>query len=161
DRRRGAAAYRVRVEPGTVADSGGVLKAVQRDVQQDRADDAALGSSLFSGREPLSSLEHPCLQPPGDHVPGGEAAELLQEEVVADLVECRRQVRVEDPCPLRVALERVIERLGRVLAAASRPEPVRSGLEPGLPLRLQRILDPRLMAPVQKHGYPERALLAV
>jgi site-specific DNA recombinase len=35
-------------------------------------DDPALGSSLLGRRESLALLKHPCLQPPGNHVPGGE-----------------------------------------------------------------------------------------
>jgi site-specific DNA recombinase len=35
-------------------------------------DDPALGRALADGREPLACLEHPRLQPPGDHFPGGE-----------------------------------------------------------------------------------------
>src|SRR5215510_4567214 len=39
----------------------------------------------------------------------------------------------------------------RVLAATTRPEPVLTGLEPGFPLRLQRIADPSLMAAIHEH----------
>ena len=39
-------------------------------------DDPALWSALLSRRESLARLEHPGLQPPGDHVPGRERAEL-------------------------------------------------------------------------------------
>ena len=42
------------------------------------------------------------------------------------------------------------------MAAAARPEPVRSGLEPGLPLGFQRITYPRLVASVQQNRNSER-----
>jgi site-specific DNA recombinase len=124
-------------------------------------DDPALWSALLSRREPLARLEHPGLQPPGDHVPGRERAELAKKEGVVNFVECRGQVRVQDPRPLGLALQRGVERLSRVLTAPTRPEPVRPGLEPGFPLRLQRVLDPCLMAAVQDHGYPEWSLLSI
>ena len=112
-------------------------------------DHAALWSSLPGRREPFSGLENPCLQPSGDHIPGGEAAERLEQLLVADLVECGCQVRVQYPYPPGFPAQGIEQRLDRVMAAAARPEPIRSGLEPGLPLGLQRILHPGLMAPVR------------
>jgi hypothetical protein len=76
DRNRGVIPRTVGVVAVAVADSGGLLKAVQRDIQQDGADDPALWSTFLRGRESLTRLEHPSLQPPGDHVPGGERPEL-------------------------------------------------------------------------------------
>jgi len=64
---------------------------------------------------------------------------------MVDLVERRRQVSIENPCPLGARpLADGIDRLDRVMAAAARPEPVTTGLEPGLPLGLQRVADPWL-----------------
>jgi hypothetical protein len=75
-----------------------------------------------------------------------------------DLVERARQVRVQRPhAPGAWALARVVDRRDRVVAAPARPEPVGSGLEPGLPLGLQRITDPRLMTAVHDHRNAERA----
>ncbi len=45
----------------------------------------------------------------------------------------------------------------RVVAAAARPEPIRSGLKLGLPLGLQRITYPCLMTPVRDYRNSERA----
>ena len=60
--------------------------------------------------------------------------------IMIDAVERRGQVRVQRPhAPGRRAFARVVDRRDRVLAATARPEPIRSGLEPGLPLRLQRV----------------------
>jgi hypothetical protein len=45
------------------------------------------------------------------------------------------------------------------MAASPRPEPVRSGFEPGLPLRFQRVTDPLLVAAVHEHGDGDFILL--
>jgi hypothetical protein len=42
------------------------------------------------------------------------------------------------------------------VAAAARPEPIRTRLKPCLPLGLQRIFHPRLMAAVDQQRYPKR-----
>ena len=77
---------------------------------------------------------------------------------MADFVERRCQVGVQRPCALgHRAFAHVVNRADRVLAAAARPEPVRPGFEPGLPLRFQRVTDPLLVAAVHQHGNPERA----
>ena len=47
--------------------------------------------------------------------------------------------------------------LHRVLAGAARPEPIRPGLEPGLPLGLQRPRRQGLQRPVGDHGDTEPA----
>jgi hypothetical protein len=79
---------------------------------------------------------------------------------VVDAVERRGQVRVQRPCVLgRWPRAHVVNRADRVVAAPAQPEPVGCGLEPGLPLGLQRVADPRLMATVHKHGNPERPQL--
>jgi site-specific DNA recombinase len=58
-------------------------------------DDAALGSSLPGWREPFPGLGNTCLQPPRDHILRGETADHFQQVLVADLVECACQVRVQ------------------------------------------------------------------
>src|SRR3954454_11167424 len=45
------------------------------------------------------------------------------------------------------------------MAAATRPKPIRLGLEPGLPLGFQRSADPALMASVRDHRNAERPQL--
>jgi hypothetical protein len=75
---------------------------------------------------------------------------------MVDGVERAGQVRVENPHPCAAAGQGVEQRLDRVVTAATRPEPVRSGLEPGLPLRLQCLADPCLVAPVHDHRDAER-----
>jgi hypothetical protein len=80
--------------------------------------------------------------------------------IMIDAVERRGEVRVQRPHALsQRPRAHVADRRDRVLAAPARPEPIRSGLEPGLPLRLQRVFHPGLMAPVDQHGNPERAKL--
>ena len=79
-----------------------------------------------------------------------------------DVVERCRQVRVEHPLTLGpAALERRVDRLDRVVTAASRSEPVRARLEPCLPLRFQRVSDPGLLHPVPQHRYPQWPLLPI
>src|SRR6266498_4768849 len=80
---------------------------------------------------------------------------------VIDSVERRFQARVQDPQPFGgLAAQRVEDGLDRVLAATSRPEPVGSGLEPGLPLGLQRIAD-MLAGPRCHRAWDDGALLSV
>src|SRR5579859_4055387 len=75
-------------------------------------------------------------------------------------VECRGQVRIQRPYPLgHPAFAGHVDRLGGVLAAAARPEPVGSGLEPGLPLGFQRVTDSALVTAVRNHGNTERPQL--
>jgi hypothetical protein len=88
DRDRGSAPGVPGTEAGgLVADPGGFLQPVQRDVQQARRNRAALGSALPGRREPLARLEHARLQPVPDHVPGRERPELAEQEGMIDLVE--------------------------------------------------------------------------
>ncbi len=75
---------------------------------------------------------------------------------MADLVERARQVGVEYPRPRGIPAQGDKQGLDRVMAAAARPEPIGSGLKPGLPLGLQRISHPCLMAPVNQHRNSER-----
>jgi hypothetical protein len=78
---------------------------------------------------------------------------------MVEVVERRRQVRVQHPQPLAAGTPSGHKhRLDRVMAASTGPKPVRSGLKPGLPLGLQRADRHRLQTPVDDHGYPQRAL---
>jgi hypothetical protein len=80
--------------------------------------------------------------------------------IMIDAVERRGEVRVQRPHALsQRPRAHVADRRDRVLAAPARPEPIRSGLEPGFPLRFQRVTDPLLVAAVHQHGNPERAKL--
>src|SRR5208282_638058 len=117
----------------------------------------ALGSSLPGRRKPFPSLENPCLQPPGDHIPRGETAEYFQQVPVADLVERACQISIKNPHPPGFPVQGVVQGFYRVVTAATRPEPIGPGLEPGLPLGLQRITYPCLMAPIRKNRNSERA----
>jgi site-specific DNA recombinase len=123
-------------------------------------DDTALGGSL-PGRREYPVLDHPGPQPSRDHVPGGERPERFEKPPVLNSVERRRQVGIHDPHALAPAFQRGEQRCNRVGAAASRPEPVRAGLEPGLPLRLQRVPDPCLVAAVGQRGNTERTAFSV
>ena len=107
-------------------------------------------------------LEHPRRQPRPDHFPAGKGPDRRQQVRMVELVERRGQVRVKGPYSCGpAALARVVDRLDRVLAAAARPEPVGPGFEPGLPLRLQRVLGPCLVTAVHEHGNAERAQLRI
>ena len=72
----GAARHRL-PGPGAgraIADPGGLLQPVQRDVQEQRTDHPALGSSLLGRGEPLALLEHARFQPVRGSVPGRETS---------------------------------------------------------------------------------------
>ena len=123
-------------------------------------DHTALRGSLLGGREPLARLEHARLQPAGDHVPGRERPDGSEKMIMIDAVERRGQVGIQRPHAAgHRALAHVVDRRDRVMAATARPEPIRSGLEPGLPLGLQRVLDPVLVTPIQDHWNSERPQL--
>ena len=95
-----------------------------------------------------------------DHSPRGERAKPHEEVIVIDLVERRRQIRVEHPLALRAfALRNLVDRCDRVMAATTGPKPIGPRLEPRLPLGLQRAHDPRLLRTVEDHGDTERAPL--
>jgi hypothetical protein len=87
---------------------------------------------------------------------------MAEEPVMVDPVERRRQVRIQDPGPLRaLALADQEDRLDRVMTAPARTEAVAPHLEPGLPLGLQRIEHHGLRRTVGDHGDAERTTLAV
>src|SRR5438034_11713582 len=75
---------------------------------------------------------------------------------MVDGVERAGQVRVENPHPCAAPGQGVKQRLDRVVTAATRPKPVRSGLEPSFPFRLQCLTDPCLMTPIHDHWDAER-----
>src|SRR6266568_7830434 len=144
-----------------VADPSGLLHPVQRHVQQHGADHPALGSSLLGRGEP-SLFDHPCLQPLLDLIPGGKGAEMGEQQVVIDSVECRRQIRVEHPPAGGVGTPRhVKDGLNGVVAAPAGTKPIGSRLEPGLPLGFQRADHLRLAHAVDDHGNTERTLFSV
>jgi hypothetical protein len=137
---------------GRVAGSGDLLHPVQGDVQQHRTDHTALRSSLLGAVQP-SLLDHARLQPLPDHPPRGERAEHGQDVVVGDAVERPSQICVQRPQAFRAsALDDLVDRLDRVMAAAAGPESVGPRLEPCLPLGLQRVRDACPVAPVENHG---------
>ncbi len=80
---------------------------------------------------------------------------------MVNVVERASQIGVKNPHPFGFPAQGVEQGLYRVVAAATRPKPVRSGLELGLPLRLQRVTDPGLMTPVHDHWDAEGAHLGL
>lgn len=112
---------------------------------------------MVVGEEPTSAVaEYPAVQPVPDQTPGGECSESGKKVVVIDSVECRCQVRVEYPLPVRVAaLAGQKDRLDRIVAASARPVSVGSRLEPRLLLRLQRVERDSLQSSVGNHWNPE------
>ena len=125
-------------------------------------DHPALGGSLPGRGEP-AVFDHARRQPPGDQLPGRERAELAEEMVVVDPVECRCQVRVEHPHPARAravaALACLEDGLDRVMAATAGPEAIRPRLEPCLPLGFRRTGHARLLRAVRDHRDTEGPLL--
>ena len=134
DERRAAVLHRSGMNAAPVSDACGLLQPVQCDIQQQRRNNTALGSSFPGRREPFPGLEDPCFQPPGDNLPRGETAEHFQQVLVADLVECACQVRVQYPHPLGFPAQGAEQRLYRVMAAAARPEPIRPRSPERMPL---------------------------
>jgi hypothetical protein len=66
------------------------------------------------------------------------------------------EISIEDPLPSRVtALDDLVDGLDRVMTSPARPEPVTSGLEPGLPFRLQRVTHHSLPGAITDHGDAE------
>ena len=120
-----------------VADSGGFFHPVQGHVHQHGADHPALRAAPLGWSE-ATLVEYSRRQPLLDPSPGGEGAELGEEVGVLNPVERGGQVGIQCPQALTGLPSRGHEDcLHRVLARAARPEPIRSGLEPGLPLGLQ------------------------
>ena len=118
------------------------------------ADHTAPGSSLLGAVQP-TLLDHTRLQPLRDHSPGGERAEHGEDVVVGDPVECPGQICVQRPQPFRApALDDLVDRLDRVMAATAGPESVGLRLEPRLPLGLQRAEHPRLLHAVNDDRNP-------
>ena len=74
------------------------------------------------GANPLRASNNAAFSHPATMSLAGNDAELAEKEGVVNFVERRCQIRVQDPRPPRLALQRVVERHGRVLAAAPRPE---------------------------------------
>ena len=80
--------------------------------------------------------------------------------VVTDPVERRRQIGVQRPAPPRIwAVRRGEDRRDCVGTAPAGPKSVGPRLEPGLPLRFQRVDRHRLAGAVDDHGNADRALL--
>ncbi len=73
----------------------------------------------------------------------GKRAEHGQDVVVRDPVKRPGQICVQNPPPFRAsALDDVVDRLDRVMAATTGPESIGLRLKPGFPLGLQRVHDP-------------------
>src|SRR5919201_5727180 len=80
---------------------------------------------------------------------------------MVDSVECGFQVCVEHPLAFRVLdREGAVDHLNRVVASATRSETILFTVQPGLPLRLQRVTYPLLLGPVGDNWNAEWALAA-
>ena len=130
---------------------------MQCDIQDQRTDHTALRHALDGGGESRTGLNEARLQPAGDQPLAGKAVHHGEYVIMADRIERARQVGVENPHPLGVPAQGGEQTLDRVMAAAARSKPIALGLEPGFPLRLQRLADPCLVAPVQDHWNAERS----
>src|SRR4051812_29420795 len=112
---------------------------MESNVEQEGTDHAALRCSFLGGGETLL-LDDSGFQPSGDHSSCRKGSQHLNEVNVIDAVECRCQVRVQYPLPLRGLPVRDREyRLDRILTSPARSEPIGLRLEPGFPFGLQRI----------------------
>ena len=110
-------------------------------------------SLLRSARVSFPGLENPCLQPACNHSPCGETPITLSR--CSWLILSNAPARSASRIHTRLDFpRRVLNNDYRVMAAAARPEPIRSGLEPGLPLGFQRITDPSLVHLSRITGIP-------
>ena len=81
---------------------------------------------------------------------------------MVDSVERGRQIGVQNPHPLGMRpFERGKQGTDGVGTTTTRAKPVGTRFEPGLPLGLQRVTDPRLMTPIHEHWNSEWALFAI
>ena len=87
----------------------------------------------------------------------GEGADLVEEMLVVDAVERRRQVRVQDPLTVRVfPVHRLVDRPDRVVTATAGPESVGlRGSNRASHSGSNALSDPGLEHPVDDHGNPE------
>src|SRR5262245_36248773 len=145
--------FSLRVEPH--AESR--LHAVQGYVQQQGAYHAALGCT--QGRLVKDPTFHDTrLKPLTDQFPSRSLADGLEQEVMVDVVVGPLDVRVEDPLLPLVRAAELVDFPDGILASSTRSEAVAASLEPGLPLRLQRILDHCLKAAVLNGRHTPSAL---
>lgn len=97
--------------------------------------------------------------PVGCPSPGASGHAMATPGWATPPTQCGRQIGIQNPNSFGSWLfEREIQRFDRVGVAASRPEPVGAGFEPGFPLGFQRVSDPCLMTAIQHHG---RALFSI
>src|ERR1700736_3098662 len=80
---------------------------------------------------------------------------------MVDVVEYASQIGVKNPPPFCFAAQGLEQGSYRVVAAATRPKPVGSGFESGLPLGFECVSDPCLVASVHDHWNAERAHLGL
>ena len=110
-----------------VADTGGLLQAMQRNVHQQRTDHPALGRTLLGRREP-PALDHPRPQPALNHPSCGKTVERIEKPSMVDPVERGRQIGIQNPHPLGAwPIQGGIQGADRVGAATTRPKPVGTG----------------------------------
>src|SRR4029079_19055224 len=81
---------------------------------------------------------------------------------MVDCVERGRQIGVQNPHPLSTRpFERGKQGTDGVGTTTTRAKPVGTRVEPGLPLGLQRVADPRLMTPIHEHWNSYWTLVAM
>lgn len=134
---------------------------MQGHVQQQGADDPALRGALHRVGE-RALFHHTGPQPPPDLLAPREEADRVHQVLVADAIESRRQIRIENPRPAAALLGDYYEdRFDRVLAVPAGAEAVAPCLEPGFPFWFKSVLDPCLVDPVPDHRDAERSRPAV
>src|SRR5262249_40078852 len=143
--------------PGVMRNAQGGLHAVQRNVQQQRANHPTLRRT---GRGVVKDaiFEDTRPEPLPDEFPTGSVAEGPQEEVLVDVVEGPRDVRIYHRLLPPVRAGEPVDFFDGIVATAPRAEPVTTALELGLPLGLKSVLDPRLKAAVRDGRHMPSAL---
>jgi len=109
---------------------------------------------------PDATVQVARLQPLPDQLPGGKRPDGVQQETVVDVVERALDVGVHDPTPPALRAGQRLDLSDGVVGSSPGSEAETRGLEPGLPLWLQRVLHPGLHDPVEDGRDAQRAELA-
>src|SRR5271156_5353574 len=128
------------VAAGDVFHTDRRFHAVQCDVGEQRADDAALRRAA-GGVVIDPALHKSCFQPLANEFPTGKSADSLHQIIMVDIVERSPDVGIENPLPPPRWGGDGIDSSDGVMTSATRPESVAARLETSLPERFEGVLN--------------------